>query len=89
MREPDAGATLRVLLRAESGLAVTVAAQALDQPSYQRAVRLDRGSSAALRGLGAGRFRVTVWDRFTGLRLHSEEVVSAGRGEIAVTIPLE
>ncbi|MHC4939529.1 MAG: sigma-70 family RNA polymerase sigma factor [Planctomycetota bacterium] len=72
--ECDAGATLRVT--APGRIPVTVRVQSLEEPWYVRT------GHEVVAGIGPGRFRVTVWDRFTGLQLYRGEIASAGRGEI-------
>ena len=79
--ECDRGATL--LVTAPDRIPIVVSAQAIGEPRYVRT------GAHEVQGLGAGRFLVTVWDRFTGLLLYSGEVASAGRGEIALPIEIE
>jgi hypothetical protein len=86
------GATLRFHVLPRLGnLApeLVVAAQALDEPRYQRSVRTSGAARFELPGLGEGRFRVTAWNRYTGLRLWSGEVVSDGSGDREITIALD
>jgi len=78
--ECDPGATLRVIVPGE--VPVSASVQSLDAPRYRRT------GATEVTGLGAGRFQVTVWNRFTGLLLHSGEIVSGGHGEIPLVIDL-
>ncbi|MHC4411168.1 MAG: hypothetical protein ACYS0F_19435, partial [Planctomycetota bacterium] len=59
----DRGATL--LVTAPDRIPIVASAQLIGEPRYVRT------GAHEVRGLGAGRFLVTVWDRFTGLRLYS------------------
>jgi len=86
------GATLRFHVRTRAGnLApeLTVAAQALDEPRYQRSAQTTGEARFDLPGLGEGRFRVTAWNRYTGLRLWSDEIASDGSGDREITIALD
>jgi len=79
--EGEAGAVLKV--RSEGDVPLSVAAWSMTEPRYART------GDGEVAGLGPGRFRVMVWDRFTGLRLFEGEIESPGRGEIPLVLDLD
>ena len=68
--------------------ALVVAAQAEDAPRYQRSIRTQGEAMFALPGLGAGRFRVTAWDRYTGLRVFTTVIECDGASPREIAIPI-
>ncbi|MEM8884880.1 MAG: carboxypeptidase-like regulatory domain-containing protein, partial [Planctomycetota bacterium] len=80
---PSPGATLEVRWEGDgSAPSILVRVQSIEEPRYQRAGGTD------VRGLGVGRFRVTVWDRYTALPLYRGAIESDGRSRIPLTLDL-
>ena len=65
-----------------------VSAQAVRATRYQRSTRTDGAEGVLLTGLGAGRFRLTAWDRFTGLSVWSRFLDADGSNDVSLTIDL-
>jgi hypothetical protein len=89
--ELSRGASLhfRVLARpGEEPPALTISAQALAAPRYQRSCRGAPGAPLVLGGLGPGVFHVTAWDRTIGARVWSREVEVDGAGATDLVIDL-
>ncbi|NJN14103.1 MAG: hypothetical protein HC813_00060 [Planctomycetes bacterium] len=85
------GSSLRVRLLLRGGLLppeLIVSAQAETTPRYQRSLRMAAQEEALLPGLGAGRFRVTVWNRFTGQRLTSSLLAVDGIHDATLDVNL-
>jgi hypothetical protein len=84
-------ATLKVTLVVGEGQdfpRVAVSAAAVGKPAYWRRA-LERGKSEVLvRGLGPGRFKVSVTAGDAGSAPREQEVDSTGSGEIPITIDL-
>lgn len=89
--ELSRGASLRFRVLVPSGEAppaLTISAQALAAPRYQRSCRSAPGAPLVLGGLGPGAFRVTAWDQATGARLWSREIETDGETATEVVIDL-
>ena len=67
---------------------LTIAAQAIESPQYQRSMRTGGNGAALLRGLGPGRFQMTAWDRYTGLKVWSALVEADGSNDQTLEIDL-
>ncbi|MHC4953881.1 MAG: hypothetical protein ACYTGZ_08320, partial [Planctomycetota bacterium] len=85
------GSTLRFRVSMPAGALapeLVVSAQAVATPRYQRSLRTKGEPEFALPGLGAGRFRVTAWDRYTGLRVFSGSVACDGVADREITVSM-
>lgn len=79
------GGSLRLRFRDAPGASapsVVVSLQSLSHPTYRRSSQ----DAEPVTGLGAGTFRLTVWDRYTGLQLFSGLVTSDGRSETVLEL---
>jgi hypothetical protein len=85
------GTALRIRILGREGetlpeLAIT--ARALQEPRHQRSLRTDGTDAAVLRGLGAGGFQVTAWERHTGLKVWSQRIEADGTNDLRLEIDL-
>ena len=85
------GSSLRLRVETRTGAlppALVVSAQAEAAPRYQRSISTQGEATFELAGLGAGRFRVTAWDRYTGLRVFTTSVECDGGSAREIAIPI-
>jgi RNA polymerase sigma factor (sigma-70 family) len=85
------GSSLRIrILGGEEGdlPELTISAQALDDPRYQRSVRAAGVPQALLPGLGAGNFQVTAWERDSNARIWSRRLHLDGHTDHSVSVQL-
>ena len=85
------GATVRfhVLPREDERIPeLSFTAQALGAPRYRRSAKTTGADHALLGGLGAGRFQVTVSERYTGQQVWSRRIEVDGTNEVSVEIDL-
>jgi len=85
------GSSLRLRVETRTGAlppALVVSAQAQAAPRYQRSISTQGEATFELAGLGAGRFRVTAWDRYTGLRVFTTSVECDGGSVREIAIPI-
>jgi len=85
------GSTLRFHVVGRQGKLLpelTISAQALGTPRYQRSLRTRGGADPDLVGLAEGTFQATAWERYTGHRVFSARIAVDGSNYYAVTIDL-
>jgi hypothetical protein len=85
------GTALRVRVVGREGETLpdlTIAARALSSPHYRRSRHTGGADTTVLTGLGAGRFQVTAWERYTGLRVGSRRIDADGTNDVRLEIDL-
>jgi hypothetical protein len=86
---PGTALRFRVLGRqGETVPELTIAARALEAPRYERSLRTGGAQEAVITGLRAGSFRVSAWERHTGLKVWSRRVDADGTNDLRLEIDL-